>query len=155
MKCGQFMRACEEYLDLHRDPSPRLPARLAEHVQTCRRCQSRWQTTVRARGLLALLRPEGELAPDPDFLARVRARIRDRQMRRRWMAMRVAWRDLVIALVLFVSAAGLFTYNLRRTEQPNMGEAMALDVPHINPEHPADSHQKPQAADVLLNLMNP
>ncbi|MGH9393816.1 MAG: hypothetical protein ACRD1E_06565, partial [Terriglobales bacterium] len=64
-------------------------------------------------------------------------------------------RDLVLASALFAATLSSFVYNFRRTERPNADEAMVLDVPHLNPMHPADDHVRPQLADVMLNLMNP
>lgn len=159
MSCREFLGLLEDYLAQHPGSAPgAVPIRMGGHAQTCRRCQKRWETAVRSRGLLAGLRSNEEPPSDPYFLGRVRARIREQEARRANAGLRglhVAGRDLVIAAALFATTLGSFVYNFRRTERPNADEAIVLDVPHLNPMHPSDDHVRPKAADVMLSLMNP
>lgn len=158
--CRSFVLQLEEYLARHPDAltagSGAVPAQLAPHAQRCRSCRQRWRAAAASRTLLSPLRPPGEPATDPLFYGRLRARIATLEATRwhpGWAEVRL--RHLVLASVLFIAALGSFVYNLHRTETPNADEAMVLDVPHINPQHPADSHAQPRLADVMLNLMNP
>ncbi|MGH9412447.1 MAG: hypothetical protein ACRD0Y_01785 [Terriglobales bacterium] len=153
VECRSFVRAAEEFLASHPGAVTYTPARLASHLERCRRCLQRWQSALASRELLTSLRSEGELAADPYFYSRLRTRIG--AMRRRSGMAEIRWLHLALAMALFFVALGSFAYNLHRTETPNADEAMALDVPHINPQHPADSHAQPRLADAMLNLMNP
>jgi len=159
MKCRQFIVGVEEYLARHPGtPSRQVPLQLADHAEGCVGCRERWRVAVQSRVLLAGLRPESEPTPVPFFATRVQARIREQQTRQsasNWAGMNVAWKDLIIAGVLFASTLGSFVYNFRRVERPNVDEAIVLDVPHLNPQHPADDHVTPKPADVMLSLMNP
>ncbi len=157
-KCRAFIMGMEEYLAQHAGPEPQLPSRLAAHAERCPACRGGWQDALRSRQLLAGLRLEGEPPAQPFFLARVRVRIQEeaeRRARSRLLGRPVRWRDVAIAGALFAATLCTFVYDVHRTERPNVDEAMVLDVPHLNPNHPAASHVKPKLADVMLNLMNP
>ncbi|MGH9476985.1 MAG: hypothetical protein ACRD1C_11730 [Terriglobales bacterium] len=152
------MGELEEYLTRHPDAGGGLeagqaPGGLEGHFRACRECRQRWRVTMASRMLLTSLRSPGGLLADPYFYGRVRARIEALAPAQRWVEIR--WRHLVLASLLFATALGSFVYNIQRTETPNADEAMVLDVPHLNPQHPEDSHLQPRLADVMLNLMNP
>ncbi len=157
-KCREFVWGMEEYLAQHPGPDPQLPSRLEPHVRRCGACSAGWERAVRSRQLLAGLRVEGEPPAEPYFLARVAARIEAEERRRarsRLLGRPVRWRDVALAGTLFAATLCTFVYGVRRTERRNADEAIVLDVPHLNPNHPAASHVKPKLADVMLNLMNP
>ncbi|TAN21804.1 MAG: hypothetical protein EPN33_09070 [Acidobacteria bacterium] len=151
--CRRFIREAEDFLATHPGAAGGAPVRLAPHLGICRLCTRRWQVMLASHSLLHRLQAEKEPAADPYFYERLRARIQTLQPRYRRAEIR--WLHLALAAALFVAALGSFAYNLQRTEMPNADEAMALDVPHINPQHPADSHVQPRLADAMLNLMNP
>ena len=161
MKCKQFVVALEDYLGRHSGVlAAELPHALQPHASACRRCQQRWSTAARSRLLLGGLRhpPEAEPALDPYFFTRLQARIHAQQHAPSLFGLRgwqIAGRDLVLAAVLFAGTLGSFLYNFHRIETPNADEAMVLDVPHLNPQHPSDDHVRPKLADAMLNLMNP
>lgn len=161
-QCRQFIVALEDYLARHPNSVAEAPpARLAEHADHCAKCQERWRVATRSRSLLASLRhpaEPGSEAFDAHFLTRLNARVREQERQiaaRGFFGLRVAGRDLTLAALLFACTLGSFVYNLQRTERPNADEAMVLDVPHLNPMHPADDHVHPQLADAMLSLMNP
>ncbi|MGH9488421.1 MAG: hypothetical protein ACRD04_12645 [Terriglobales bacterium] len=144
----------EDYLDGHPGPAAASPPEaLGPHVEQCRRCGQRWTVAARSRKLLAPLQRSGEPPADPNFYARLRARIEG--LEPRWRRAEIRWRHVVLAGVLFAMALGAFVYDMHQVETPNADEAMVLDVPHINPNHPVDSHVRPQLADAMENLMNP
>jgi hypothetical protein len=157
-KCQEFVLGIEDYLAQHPGPEAQLPSRLEAHAQRCGRCREGWERAQRSRRLLAAVRVEGEPPAEPFFLTRVQARI-EVEARRRTKAgllgRPVRWRDVAIAGALFAATLCTFVYDVHRTERPNADEAIALDVPHLNPNHPAGSHVKPKLADAMLNLMNP
>lgn len=152
-ECRRFIREAEDFLATHPGTLGCTPARLGPHLGSCRACTHRWRVMLASHCLLSSLQAEKEPAADPYFYERVRARIQALQPRYRRTEIR--WLHLALAAALFVAALGSFAYNLHRTEMPNADEAMALDVPHLNPQHPADSHVRPRLADAMLNLMNP
>lgn len=160
--CRQFVAAVEEFFDTHPAARPlEPPPLLQEHVAGCPACRSRWQQACQSRRVLDPLRQTGrELEEaDPAFLLRLHRRIQQQQARaagwRGLFRLNIATRDLVLAAVLFLCTLGAFVYNFHRIERPNADEAMVLDVPHTNPQHPSDDHVQPGMADVMLNLMNP
>ncbi|HUX67105.1 MAG TPA: hypothetical protein VMV31_06425 [Terriglobales bacterium] len=162
MKCKQFVVALEDYLGRHPGAlAADLPHALQPHASACPRCQRRWSTAARSRLLLGGLRPSPEAVEaglDPFFLTRLQARIYAQEHAPALFGLRgwqIAGRDLVLAAVLFAGTLGSFLYNFHRIETPNADEAMVLDVPHLNPQHPSDDHVRPKLADVMLNLMNP
>lgn len=152
-ECRRFIREAEDFLATHPGALEATPARLVRHLGTCPPCMHRWRVMLASHCLLGSLQAEKEPAADPYFYERVRARIQALQPRYRRAEIR--WLHLALAAALFIAALGSFAYNLHRTEMPNADEAMALDVPHLNPQHPADSHLRPRLADAMLNLMNP
>lgn len=160
MKCKHFIVALEDYLGRHPgELLAELPSPLRSHASACARCEHRSRVAFRSRRLLAELRPGDEPCPDPYFFTRLQARIAAQQQHppvrfglRGWQ---VAGRDLTLAAILFAGTLGSFLYNFHRIESPNADEAMVLDVPHTNPMHPSDDHQRPQLADAMLSLMNP
>jgi hypothetical protein len=157
-KCHQFVLGIEDYLAQHPGPDVSLPSRLERHALRCRSCRKGWEEARRSRRLLAQLRLEGEPPAEPFFLTRVQARIEAEARRRAHSGLLgrpVRWRDVAIAGALFAATLCTFVYDVQRTERPNADEAIALDVPHLNPNHPAGSHVKPKLADAMLNLMNP
>jgi len=151
-KCHQFAMEVEAYLDRHPGPAPvAVPSQLAAHAGECTTCAEAWTQAAASRTLLSHL-AEAPVSEDTTYLAtRVRALIADRE--RRYLP--VAWKEMAVAAVLFAFTLGSFVYNIRRTESPNIDEAIALDVPHLNPQHPSDDHQRPGRADVMLTLMQP
>ena len=157
MKCGDFVLELEEFLAAHPGAPGTMPAHLKVHAEVCGACTARWRTAARSRLLLMELRPPEPPAADPYFLNRVRARIQAQRGRpfATLAGLRVAWKDLIVAGALCAVTLGAFVYNLRRTERPNADEAIVLDVPHIDPHHPADSHRQPQTADALVSLIYP
>lgn len=160
--CRQFVVEAEDFLATHPEAAPlEVPPALRPHAAACRGCQARWLEASRSRRLLTPLREQAaaQRVPDPHFLTRVRGRIQLCQAQpsgwRDWLGLNIAARDLVIAAVLFFCTLSAFIYNFHRIERPNADEAMVLDVPHTNPQHPSDDHVRPGMADVMLNLMNP
>lgn len=153
MKCAACEVTLEEWMEI--GEGQLLPAELQEHIAGCVRCRSRVQAALRSRVLLRSLRAKEETVDSPYFAARVLAGIRQQARKPGWGGLRVAGRDLVLATALFGAMLGSFIYNFQRTERPNSDEAMALDVPHTNPMHPADDHARPRPADAMLSLMNP
>ncbi|MGH9478435.1 MAG: hypothetical protein ACRD1A_04325 [Terriglobales bacterium] len=128
------------------------------HLETCRHCQADWERAARSRVLLASLRAEPDASatePDPWFARRVLARIERESARPGRLKWKIAGRELALASMLFAATLGTFIYDFHRVERPNADEAIVLDVPHLNPMHPADSHLQPRMSDVMLNLMNP
>lgn len=147
----------EDFLERQPAPGTELPAGLAEHAAGCRACATQIENALRSHWLLQALQAEAEPADDY-FGTRLRARLEALQAARRrgWMrGLSVAGRDLALAAALFATMLGSFLYNFQRTERPNADEAMALDVPHLNPMHPSDDHLRPKPVDVMVNLMNP
>lgn len=159
MQCTEFILALEDHLACHPGPAgAEPPLRLRDHAEACWRCRDRWHTAAGSRLLLAELRePAQPTELPPYFLTRLRAEIsrQSQPLPRGFRGLRIAARDLVVAALLFTGALGSFLYNFQRTERPNADEAMVLDVPHLNPAHPADDHIRPRNADVMLSLMNP
>jgi hypothetical protein len=158
-KCRAFVLAVEDYLAQHPASQPQLPSRLEAHARDCARCRRGWETARQGRQLLAAIRVEGERPTEPFFLTRVQARIAQEEQRRAqaagFLGRPVRWRDVAIAGAFFAATLCTFVYDVHRTEAPNADEAIALDVPHLNPNHPAGSHVRPKLADAMLNLMNP
>ena len=158
MNCSQFVLELEEDLAAHPGLPEAIASRLAAHANGCEGCRQHWQTAVETRSLLSGLRRLDAGVPDPGFAANVGNRILARKARsawERWRGLTIARRDLVVATVLFVITLGSFVYNFTHIERPNMDEAFALDVPHLNPQHPSDDHLRPRNADAMLNLMTP
>lgn len=155
-KCREFKVALETAWDRHGELTP--PEGWSHHLQRCSHCQADWERAARSRVLLANLRPEaatGGSEPDPWFTRRVMARIERQAAGRGQLQWRIAGRDLALASMLFAATLGTFLYDFHRVERPNADEAIVLDVPHLNPMHPADSHARPRLADAMMNLMNP
>lgn len=160
MKCAAFKVQLEEWLE--RGGAAALPGALRAHADGCARCRQGVEAALRSRVLLRALGRGVATEPSPYFAECVRARIQAAKRVQAWgqawgwmSGLRVAGRDLVLATALFGLMLGSFIYNFQRTERPNSDEAMALDVPHTNPMHPADDHVRPRAADAMLSLMNP
>ncbi|MGH9468045.1 MAG: hypothetical protein ACRD1Y_11895 [Terriglobales bacterium] len=152
--CRKFILAAEEFLDGHSGPAPLpIPASMNSHLASCTACRERWATVLRSRSLTLSLQTGEEPALDPYFYDRLRARIAAARHGRARFEIR--WRHVVLACALFLACLSSFAYDMHRTETPNADEAIALDVPHINPQHPSDSHLHPRLADAMLNLMNP
>ena len=152
MRCRQFAIEVEGYLDRHPGPAPAsVPTQFAGHARECAACAGAWAQAAASRSLLASMADATTPNDIPFMSARVHALIADRE--RRFLP--VAWREMVVAAALFAVTLGSFVYNIRRTERPNIDEAIALDVPHLNPLHPSDDHLHPGNADVMLILMRP
>ena len=154
MKCRQVQLDFEGRLDaVPGSSSEPLGRDLQAHLESCARCAAEVTAAQQSQWLLGALRREGEPPADPYFFTRLQARLRtEARPSITFWHLGVGRRDLLVATLIFLVSLGSFVYDVHRIEQPNADEAIALDVPHVNVQHPADDHRA-DSQDVMLSLL--
>ena len=156
MTCRNFRTALEEYFDTRPAVGPSasggLSRDLSDHVRTCKHCAGEYRDAVRSRILLSSLKDEAQPQADPYFFTRLQARIREQARSFSVWRLPLGVRDVVAVVAVFLIMLGTFIFNFQRLESPNIDEAIAVDVPHVNALHPSDDHQ-PHSEDVMLSLL--
>jgi hypothetical protein len=125
----------------------------------CRKCQTAYSHWRQSRQLLQSLSEAATPPPEaPDAAAQFWRRLQPRLLTppapawRSWLQIPVATRELLMAGIAMLLLGGVFTYNIRRLQNPGVAEAMGLDVPHVHASHPYLDHQH-RPEDVLLSIM--
>jgi len=156
MKCRQVQLAFEDRLDaLPGVAAEPLGRDIQAHLELCEVCAAEVRRAQQSRMLLSALRREAEPAADPFFFTRLQARLRAqaRPVVSFWH-LGVGRRDLLVAMLIFLVSLGSFVYDVHRIERPSADEAIALDVPHVNTQHPSDDHRAADSQDVMLSLLS-
>ena len=156
MRCRQCEREMETYLAVHAElPVPRPAGLLRQHLDACPACARAFERALIGRGLLQSLRQDfAPSAVDGYFLTRLRARIAAAQAAPpSWLETLSPQRGLVLACAMFLMTLGTFAYNVHHNETPYIGEAIALDAPHVHVRHPSLDHNV-QKVDVLLSVLS-
>lgn len=155
MTCRKFRRAVESQNEPGGDA--RLSAAMQAHVHACAACQSAYHDWLISRSWLQTLaspRPAGEENAAEHFWQRLQPRLGQppEPEWKSWLQVPVYTRDLVMAATALLLLSGVFTFNAKRLQSPSMGEAIALDAPHVHARHPYLDHQR-KPEDVLLSVM--
>ncbi len=154
MTCRKFRLAIESRNEA--SGAARLPAALQAHADSCAACRSAYRDWLISRSWLQSLesRPERDENAAEHFWLQLQARLRQppEPEWKSWLRVPVFTRELVMASAALLLLTGVFTYNVKRLETPSMGEAIALDAPHVHARHPYLDHQR-KPEDVLLSVM--
>ncbi len=154
MTCRTFRRALESGNESA--GASLLTAAMQAHCHACAACRSAYRDWQTSRSWLQMLAPSA--VRDENAEALFWQRLQSRLGRppepdwKAWLQVPVYTRDLVMAAAALMLLAGVFTYNARNWQNPSMGEAIALDAPHVHARHPYLDHQR-KPEDVLLSVM--
>lgn len=154
MTCRHFQITLENYLESHAEPPlPPITGESGRHMKECPSCAVAFDRALRSRRLLHTLRQDASPYADAYFLTRLRARIEAAsEPRPAWPAVLRPGRELLVASCLFLLTLGTFVYNVHRVEAPSIGEAIALDAPHVHARHPNLDHHL-RKVDLLLSVL--